>query len=935
MRDKLLRLGVKNIKLILKGGGAIEGNFFLVDGAVGTEEGIRVGLAVTQRVAGKDPTGMQLKGMGLKLRRLNKGAPFTWGRIQLVERRLVFYLEGKKLSSPKKIRTLLRGLSKDGTFSALAKAKIVRGLPGESDEAETGLGFEEDIDTSSEAALDGESLADDELSEASLQTDDDLHAAEAEVEALLDDDPELLVSTQEMEETFSQWEEHQEEEALVRAEAIARVSEKVDALWPVEDGKPRPLRAVPILAADPDVQLLRDTLQGPLTADPPWLRQILIHKAHRSQENPPLDAKNWDELDKQSWLQEVSNLSPQTQQTLSAFSMRELMLMGGKAKGKDRKKEQKELRERLESLGLEASELALLKSNLKELKRLQDKPNPAGWDPATLKAWLKHTIRLSPDTVEALTEELSSPELLDKVFKKGLGRKIDETVIGRIVREKVIAGGLGDDAAKGDAEYMKTNLIMQGAKGLGFAIAKAATEGAVQEGVSTLGSQVGGGLGLVSGTRNISRGIEEIAKSENRKRGAKDLILRHEAETALTAWLTYDANNELRSKEADVNSARLADRYDQLQTLGEDRFLYKTTERQRTEGIVRTIKGSVSIASSIANLTGSGVVVGQALSGVGLAVTAGNILVRKIVEADRQKQSNEYEELLARKFVSQLSARAAQSLLAQNLVAPEDADEPTEDPPDDSSPNSEPSFARLALTPKQEKRLEEFRRRRQLRRKEMRTGVRMKRGERQEFEAMLARKQARSKAALAAVQERIQALTERIERHDGADAEELERLQRERAAEQTRAAQMEQAQGSIEVVHSLSFKENMGHRFHTNEETAGTRSRELKAAIARELMKRIEACGRRHRTETCPKIDGTDESIASLAEVTEAVCVDCANLKEVLAVCGISSEQFSRAIQKAIQMLAKAVPEGPDHPSWQALLPAYTEGVLVLIIPDA
>ena len=129
--------------------------------------------------------------------------------------------------------------------------------------------------------------------------------------------------------------------------------------------------------------------------------------------------------------------------------------------------------------------------------------------------------------------------------------------------------------------------------------------------------------------------------------------------------------------------------------------------------------------------------------------------------------------------------------------------------------------------------------------------------------------------------------------------------------------------------------QDMGHRFHTNEETAGTRSRELKAAIARELMKRIEACGRRHRTETCPKIDGTDESIASLAEVTEAVCVDCANLKEVLAVCGISSEQFSRAIQKAIQMLAKAVPEGPDHPSWQALLPAYTEGVLVLIIPDA
>ena len=34
-------------------------------------------------------------------------------------------------------------------------------------------------------------------------------------------------------------------------------------------------------------------------------------------------------------------------------------------------------------------------------------------------------------------------------------------------------------------------------------------------------------------------------------------------------------------------------------------------------------------------------------------------------------------------------------------------------------------------------------------------------------------------------------------------------------------------------------------------------------------------------------------------------------------------------------MLSKAVPEGPSVPSWQALIPAYTEGVLVMIIPDA
>ena len=51
MRDKLLKTAIKNARLVIKSKGKIEGNFFLVEGAVGKESGVPAGLAITLREA--------------------------------------------------------------------------------------------------------------------------------------------------------------------------------------------------------------------------------------------------------------------------------------------------------------------------------------------------------------------------------------------------------------------------------------------------------------------------------------------------------------------------------------------------------------------------------------------------------------------------------------------------------------------------------------------------------------------------------------------------------------------------------------------------------------------------------------------------------------------------------------------------------------------
>jgi hypothetical protein len=112
MRDRLLKEAVKNTKVIIKNKGALDGSFFLIDGATDEDDGPPAGLAVTLR--SKDEDGTKVKSMGMKLRALNKRAPFTWGRMTYDGSKLVLLLEGKKLKDPKTIKGLLRGLSRDG-----------------------------------------------------------------------------------------------------------------------------------------------------------------------------------------------------------------------------------------------------------------------------------------------------------------------------------------------------------------------------------------------------------------------------------------------------------------------------------------------------------------------------------------------------------------------------------------------------------------------------------------------------------------------------------------------------------------------------------------------------------------------------------------------------------------------------------------------------